>query len=106
MQRLAHEGVGFGTWTHCDGDVPLADAHDKLATIDLEDLNHPKLMALLAETKKAETENASIEAATERNLSRTDSVPASQSHILEAYEEISVRDSFTETRGNMNIHQP
>ena len=58
-------------------------------------------MALLAETKCT-----SIEIATEQNVSRTDSVPASQSDILEAYKETSVRDSFAETRGNMNTHQP
>jgi hypothetical protein len=45
LQRLAHEGVGYGSWHHCDGEVPLAKPGDILAMLDLEDMKHPKFAA-------------------------------------------------------------
>ncbi|KAF2138168.1 uncharacterized protein K452DRAFT_277984 [Aplosporella prunicola CBS 121167] len=44
LQRLAHEEQGVGTWDRCAADVPVTNKGDKLATLDLEDLDHPRLM--------------------------------------------------------------
>lgn len=46
LQRLAHEELGPGTWTDCDTEVPITDARETLATLDLADLKHPKLAPL------------------------------------------------------------
>ncbi|EKG10119.1 hypothetical protein MPH_12719 [Macrophomina phaseolina MS6] len=45
LQRMAHEELGMGTWDHCAGDVPVAQKGEKLATLDLDDLDHPVLVA-------------------------------------------------------------
>ncbi|KAF2115544.1 hypothetical protein BDV96DRAFT_82414 [Lophiotrema nucula] len=46
LQRLAHEELGYGDWHHCGEDVPLTE--HKLATLDLEDLDHPRLQVTSA----------------------------------------------------------
>lgn len=43
LQRLAHEGIGYGTWSGCDGEVPLANSSALLANLDLRDPTHPIL---------------------------------------------------------------
>ncbi|KAL1641072.1 hypothetical protein SLS58_006344 [Diplodia intermedia] len=45
LQRLAHESVGAGTWARCDEMVPVTSRSDRLATLDLEDVKHPRLKA-------------------------------------------------------------
>jgi hypothetical protein len=41
----AHEEIGYGNWRNCAGCVPITDEEETLAVLDLEDVNHPKLMA-------------------------------------------------------------
>ncbi|OJD29408.1 cytochrome p450 protein [Diplodia corticola] len=43
LQRLAHEGVGVGTWSHAVNDIPLTGSGELLATLDLTDKEHPTL---------------------------------------------------------------
>lgn len=45
LQRLAHEERRMGTWDRCATDVPITRKGDELAVLDVEDLEHPKLMA-------------------------------------------------------------
>lgn len=45
LQRLAHEELGMGTWSSCDGEVPVTERGERLAVLDLTDSKHPKLKA-------------------------------------------------------------
>ncbi|KAI1734534.1 hypothetical protein F4680DRAFT_470779 [Xylaria scruposa] len=43
LQRLAHEEVGFGTWTEGTETIPLTKAHELLGSLDITDPRHPVL---------------------------------------------------------------
>lgn len=43
LQRLAHEAIGAGAWTECDGAVPVTTGRDCLAVLDVDDPKHPRL---------------------------------------------------------------
>jgi hypothetical protein len=43
LQRLAHEEAGSGTWTKCDGDVPVTEPGQLVASLNLNDVEHPLL---------------------------------------------------------------
>ncbi|KAI1360100.1 hypothetical protein F5Y08DRAFT_349023 [Xylaria arbuscula] len=43
LQRLAHEGVGFGTWSRGTEKIPVTLAEDLLGCIDLTIMSHPVL---------------------------------------------------------------
>ena len=43
LQRLAHEELGYGTWTGCADAVPLCLDHEKLGVLDTSDPEHPRL---------------------------------------------------------------
>lgn len=45
LQRMAHEEVGMGSWRNCNKDVPITERRDRLAMLDLGDLEHPRLKA-------------------------------------------------------------
>ncbi|KAF1939595.1 hypothetical protein EJ02DRAFT_496833 [Clathrospora elynae] len=45
LQRLAHEGIGAGSWKGCDTDYPWTEWNEQLATLNIEDLTHPRLRA-------------------------------------------------------------
>ena len=45
LQRLAHEELGIGTWDGCAEDVPVTEKGQRLAVLDLENRNHPRLKA-------------------------------------------------------------
>lgn len=45
LQRLAHEELGFGTWHKADESIPITTRGEKLATVDMTEPEHPKLMA-------------------------------------------------------------
>ncbi|KAH6618503.1 hypothetical protein C7974DRAFT_415876 [Boeremia exigua] len=44
LQRLAHEGVGAGTWTKATDLVPVTRSSDTLAVLDVRDRDHPRLV--------------------------------------------------------------
>ncbi|KAI1762725.1 hypothetical protein GGR53DRAFT_532247 [Hypoxylon sp. FL1150] len=43
LQRLAHEGQGLQDWAKCDEEVPITDPMVYLASLDISDLDHPRL---------------------------------------------------------------
>lgn len=43
LQRLAHEGVGCGTWSKAADGIPTTRAHEELAFLDISDPDRPKL---------------------------------------------------------------
>jgi hypothetical protein len=43
LQRLVHEGAGYGSWSKCDTDIPIVDPNDRLAVLDLNDAKHPRM---------------------------------------------------------------
>lgn len=43
MQRLAHEGLGFGTWSKGTEAVPVAKSGDMLGCLDYTNPDHPVL---------------------------------------------------------------
>ncbi|KAH7112531.1 hypothetical protein B0J11DRAFT_597934 [Dendryphion nanum] len=43
LQRLAHEALGFGTWTRANHMVPITESGDILGILDIEDGKHPTL---------------------------------------------------------------
>lgn len=45
LQRLAHEELGYGTWTHAADSIPTTQRGEKLALIDTSDPDHPILVA-------------------------------------------------------------
>lgn len=77
LQRLAHEEIGFGTWSDCAGPkaIPVTEKDEKLAVIDMRDSSHPKLDASRGSAEKLsnsanETVNGSqIEPSTDQSSS-------------------------------------
>jgi hypothetical protein len=44
LQRLAQEGIGWGTWSNCTEIIPTtAGTGETLGSVDISDLDHPKL---------------------------------------------------------------
>jgi len=46
LQRLAHEGLGLGTWSRATGSVPITRPGEVLGILDLSDPAHPRLRAV------------------------------------------------------------
>jgi hypothetical protein len=44
LQRLAHEGLGLGTWSRTDESVPVTELGDTLGVLDVSDRKHPRLV--------------------------------------------------------------
>jgi hypothetical protein len=55
LQRLAHEGVGAGTWMGATDDYPTTAHQEMLAILDVTDPKHPRLKAAELEDTKFET---------------------------------------------------
>lgn len=45
IQRLAHQGIGSGTWSRSTAEVPITKRGDKLSQLDLTDPSQPLLRA-------------------------------------------------------------
>lgn len=43
LQRLAHEGIGQGTWSNGAETIPITKDEETLALLDISDLEHPIL---------------------------------------------------------------
>jgi hypothetical protein len=52
LQRLAHEELGFGTWSGATNAIPTTELDDKLTCLDLRDAKHPRLQVPLLEPEK------------------------------------------------------
>lgn len=48
LQRQAYEQAGVGEWAGCAGNVPVTKGGERLAGLDLEDLECPRLMRAAA----------------------------------------------------------
>lgn len=44
LQRLAHEELGYGIWTHAADSIPTTRRGEKLSLIDTSDPDHPRLV--------------------------------------------------------------
>ncbi len=47
LQRLAHEAVGFGTWSKTTSAIPVTDKGELLARLDVNPQGHPRLVRAL-----------------------------------------------------------
>ncbi|KAI0972391.1 hypothetical protein F4678DRAFT_478828 [Xylaria arbuscula] len=45
LQRLAHEELGFGTWSKGTGEIPTTAPDDSLACLDISNAKHPVLIS-------------------------------------------------------------
>jgi hypothetical protein len=43
LQRLAHEGLGYGKWSKCDDEIPISSPNELLAVLDVRNSKHPRL---------------------------------------------------------------
>ncbi|XXG96189.1 hypothetical protein Hte_002470 [Hypoxylon texense] len=43
LHRLGQEVIGWGTWQHCTGSIPVTRAENKLGPLNISDLEHPIL---------------------------------------------------------------
>jgi hypothetical protein len=43
LQRLAHEQLGFGTWSKGAAEIPVTEADNLLGCLDISNLDHPVL---------------------------------------------------------------
>lgn len=69
FQRLAHEELGFGTWTRTAQDHPITAPGEKLAVLDVSEPDHPKL-ARPAPKPKASSQGGSDQGGTDNNSIR------------------------------------
>ncbi|KAF2002997.1 hypothetical protein P154DRAFT_573407 [Amniculicola lignicola CBS 123094] len=44
LQRLAHEALGLGTWSHGTGDVPVTEKDETLGLLDTSNPKHPRFV--------------------------------------------------------------
>ncbi|KAI9779283.1 MAG: hypothetical protein M1816_003623 [Peltula sp. TS41687] len=65
LQRLAHEELGFGTWSRTAEDHPVTAPGEQLATLDISDPNHPKLASLAAKSEASSQEESGNNGSTE-----------------------------------------
>lgn len=61
LQRLAHEELGFGTWSGATDSIPTTKPGDKLACLDLSDPKHPRLQASALDLEKG-ADDSNVEA--------------------------------------------
>lgn len=54
LQRLAHESLGVGTWSNTTGTVPVTRGEETLATLDIRDPTHARLMRTSVELTKVD----------------------------------------------------
>ncbi|KAI0196934.1 hypothetical protein F4808DRAFT_439331 [Astrocystis sublimbata] len=79
LQRLAHEELGFGTWSGATDAIPTTKLGEKLADLDLSDPEHPKLRRAVPDSGDGTTAAESARAkggvvlASTREISRTPS---------------------------------
>ncbi|TRX93773.1 hypothetical protein FHL15_005449 [Xylaria flabelliformis] len=63
LQRLAHEGLGFGTWSKGTENIPVAKTGDTLGCLDYTNPNHP----VLGSAPVVDQSQASISTVVEEN---------------------------------------
>lgn len=61
LQRLAHEGIGVGTWSNTTGTVPVTQPGETLATLNISDPMHARLVRPDTELAKVDYANMSVQ---------------------------------------------
>ncbi|KAI8947772.1 hypothetical protein F4801DRAFT_605164 [Xylaria longipes] len=61
LQRLAHEEVGFGTWSSCTETVPNTKANELLGSLDITNPKHPILQPSCPENSSSNNPESFIE---------------------------------------------
>lgn len=56
LQRMTHEELGAGTWTGVTDNIPTTAKSERLATLDITNPAHPRLIYNITEAKNAESE--------------------------------------------------
>ncbi|KAF4543286.1 Cytochrome p450 protein [Lasiodiplodia theobromae] len=75
LQRLAHEGIGFGTWSHAIDVVPVTKRGELLAVLDLENPEHPRLKApVLGTVEDVSPASGDIESRSAVEVAHSDSI--------------------------------
>ncbi|KAI8629647.1 hypothetical protein F5Y19DRAFT_484558 [Xylariaceae sp. FL1651] len=99
LQRLAHEELGFGTWSGATSAIPTVELGDKLAGLDATDPKHPRLRVAVPKVEDgSDTANSGSENVNTDSLpivSRANSA-CSSSHpvsILETRDDVSSLDT-------------
>ena len=76
LQRMAHEGLGAGTWTGTADSLPTSMKDECLAKLDVSDETHPRLVfesLFKSEEKPTSSSDDSLESATTLNSVADDS---------------------------------
>jgi hypothetical protein len=72
---MAHEGLGYGTWSNCNEDIPTVDADCKLAILDVSNSKHPKLKSKEMEYMEMSVQEEKVVLETKHSSSTTRDVP-------------------------------
>lgn len=67
LQRLAHEEICVGTWSHATEDIPVTKSGELLAALDLADREHPRLQMLSDQSSETDGEATTEEAHSEES---------------------------------------
>ncbi|KAI1120546.1 hypothetical protein F5Y10DRAFT_289605 [Nemania abortiva] len=109
LQRLAHEELGFGTWSGTTSAIPTTELGDKLASLDVTDPKHPRLRVAIpkvendSDTANPGSDNLNIDSlpiVSRANSACSSSHPAS---ILETQDDVS---SLETTDAEVPSHDP
>lgn len=71
LQRLAHEGLGLGTWSKCTDDIPITKPDELLGCLDTTDCKHPVISTPLKPENglsKIHSATGTLETATLNNV--------------------------------------
>lgn len=76
LQRLAHEELGFGSWTKGAAECPITAPGDRLAVVDVSEPTHPRLQGLAPECKPSPgRRNCSHKSMADRRTLTTTQIP-------------------------------
>lgn len=70
LQRLAHEGLGLGTWSKCTDDIPTTKPDELLGCLDTTDRKHPFISVSLKPGNGLSKVHSGIETAVTANLDK------------------------------------
>ncbi|KAL9615737.1 MAG: hypothetical protein Q9160_009298 [Pyrenula sp. 1 TL-2023] len=82
LQRMAHEELGAGIWTGAAETIPLTEKDDKLATLDISEERHPRLMYQRPYEDKGKSTTHTLDhesSSSETNAENTSQVPNNES---------------------------
>ncbi|KAI0151786.1 hypothetical protein GGR57DRAFT_513738 [Xylariaceae sp. FL1272] len=68
LQRLAHEGIGLGTWSKGTDKVPVTQADDLLGCLDLTTMSHPVLGSQVVQGHDGISQDETLENETQQSM--------------------------------------